>query len=68
MMWICQSEIQFFNVMKQSYHQHKRQIYVFLMDLISHTLLRKLPQKYVNKLHCNHAICSWLHECIFYLS
>lgn len=58
MIWICQSEIQLFSALKQSYHQHKRQVYVFLMDLISHTLLHKSPQKYINKLCCNHVLCA----------
>lgn len=61
--------MQLFNVLKQNYHQHKRHVYRFLTDLISHTLLCKLPQKYVNKQFCKHIImCSWLLECISYLS
>lgn len=56
MIWICQSEIQLFNVLKQNYHEHTRQVYVFLADQISHTLLNKLPQKYINKQLCKHVL------------
>lgn len=35
-------------VLKPNYQQYKRQVHGFLTDLISHTLLHKLPPKYVN--------------------
>lgn len=50
--------MQLLNVLKQNYHQHKRQVHGFLTDIISYTLLHKLPQKYVNKQFCKHILCA----------